>query len=72
MEDCYDAGLKMTMVVRSPTYIIPYDYVMDGHAVGAYDLLPLDEADRMMATLPAALDGQFSHELFAHFASQEP
>lgn len=29
IEDCHAAGLKTTMVVRSPTYIFPYDYVMD-------------------------------------------
>ncbi|ROV95041.1 hypothetical protein VPNG_09489 [Cytospora leucostoma] len=72
MQDCYNAGLKTTMVARSPTYVFPYEYVMDPHGVGAYDLLPLEDADRLLNTFPQALDGQFSHGLFAHLASQEP
>jgi len=72
IQDCYKAGLRTTMVARSPTYIFPYDYVMDSHGIGAYDLLPLEAADRLLNTFPAGLDGQFSHGLFAHLASQEP
>lgn len=60
------------MIARSPTYIFPYSYVMDPHGIGAYDLLPLKAADRMLNTFPLALDGQFSHGLFAHLALQEP
>jgi hypothetical protein len=72
MQDCYKAGLKTAMVARSPTYIFPYSYVMDPHGLGAYDSMPLVVADRMLNTFPSGLDGQFSHELFAHLASQEP
>ncbi|KAK7733905.1 hypothetical protein SLS53_008055 [Cytospora paraplurivora] len=72
IQDCHGAGLKTTMVARSPTYIFPYEYVMDPHGVGAYDLMPLEDADRLLNTFPPALDGQFSHGLFAHLASQEP
>ncbi|KAI0010778.1 hypothetical protein F4779DRAFT_576077 [Xylariaceae sp. FL0662B] len=72
MQDCHNAGLRTTMVARSPTYIFPYEYVMDPHAIGAYDILPLDAADKLLNTFPPALDGQFSHGLFAHLASQEP
>jgi cation diffusion facilitator CzcD-associated flavoprotein CzcO len=72
MRDCWEAGLSTTMIARSPTYIFPYDYVMDPHGVGAYDLMPLEAADRLFNTFPSMLDGQFSHGLFAHLASQEP
>jgi len=72
MQDCYRAGLQTTMVARSATYIFPYEYVMDPHGIGAYDIMPLDAADRLLNTFPFALDGQFSHGLFAHLASQEP
>ena len=60
MQDCYEAGLKTAMVARSPTYIFPYDYMMDPHGIGAYDLMPLDAADKMLNALPSALNGQFS------------
>lgn len=72
MQDCQRRGLKTTMVARSPTYIFPYDYMMDPHALGAYDILPINEADTMLNTFPTSLDGQFSHGLFSHLASQEP
>ncbi|KAL9114866.1 MAG: hypothetical protein Q9227_001109 [Pyrenula ochraceoflavens] len=72
VKDCYKAGLQTTMVVRSPTYIFPYDYVIDPHSLGAYDLMPLNVADKLLNTFPSSLDGQFSHALFAHLASKEP
>lgn len=72
IKDCHEAGLETTMVARSPTYVFPYEYVMDPHGIGAYDLMPLEVADRMLNTFPLALDGQFSHGLFAHLASLEP
>jgi hypothetical protein len=58
MQDCHNTGLKTTMVARSPTYVFPYDYVMNAHGIGAYDLLPLDVTDKMLNTFPLALDGQ--------------
>ncbi|KAI9712011.1 MAG: hypothetical protein M1820_001719 [Bogoriella megaspora] len=72
MQDCHKYGLKTTIVARSPTYIFPYDYLMDPHGIGAYDCMPLNAADKMLNTLPFALDGQFSHGLFGHLASKEP
>lgn len=72
IKDCHDAGLSTTMVARSPTYVFPYEHVMDPHGIGAYDKMPLEVADRMLNTFPLALDGQFSHALFAHLASLEP
>lgn len=60
------------MVARSPTYVFPYEYVMNPHGIGAYDLMPIEAADKLLNTFPQALDGQFSHGLFAHLAAQEP
>jgi hypothetical protein len=60
------------MIARSLTYIFPYAYVMDPHAIGAYDLMPVAAADRLLQTFPSGLDGQVSKGLFAHLASQEP
>ncbi|KAK9782254.1 putative FAD/NAD(P)-binding domain-containing protein [Seiridium cardinale] len=71
IQDCHNAGLQTTMVARSPTYVFPYDYMMDSHGIGAYDVLSLDAADRLLNTMPGALDGQFSHALFSFLASQQ-
>lgn len=70
--DCYKEGLQTTIVARSPTYVIPSDYVMDPRGLGAYDYRPLDIVDKAKNTTPQALDGRFIHSLFSHLASLEP
>ncbi|KAM7222487.1 hypothetical protein V8F06_001981 [Rhypophila decipiens] len=62
----------ITMVVRSPTYIIPESYVFDPHGFGAYDALPLAVADRALCTLPTVVDAHLAGSLFAALAAQEP
>ncbi|KAM7193866.1 hypothetical protein V8F33_007552 [Rhypophila sp. PSN 637] len=64
--------LAITMVVRSPTYIIPESYVFDPHGFGAYDALPLPVADRALNTLPTVVDAHLAGSLFAALAAQEP
>ncbi|KAK8135023.1 monooxygenase [Apiospora sp. TS-2023a] len=57
MEDCHAAGLQTTMVVRSPTYLLPIEYMTRPETLGAYDLLGVEAADRMFQTGPAVVDG---------------
>ncbi|KAL6360822.1 hypothetical protein LRP88_06530 [Fusarium phalaenopsidis] len=71
LQDCHDAGLQATMNVRSPTYIVPLDYVCHSSSLGAYNF-GVEAADRMFLTLPAAVDGQLARNLFAMWASKEP
>ncbi|KAE8153297.1 hypothetical protein BDV25DRAFT_169181 [Aspergillus avenaceus] len=71
LEDCHAAGLQTTMVVRSPTYIVPVEYVCDKLSLGAYDM-GVEAADRLFLTLPSYVDSQLAKGLMAFFASQEP
>lgn len=71
LEDCHAAGLKTTMVVRSPTYIVPLEYVCDKRSLGAYDL-GVEIGDKLFQTTPAAVDSQLGRGLFGLLASQEP
>jgi hypothetical protein len=71
LEDCQAAGLKTTMNVRSPTYIVPVDYVCHKMSLGAYDF-GVEAADNLFLSLPSSIDGQLARGLFAVFASQEP
>ncbi|KAJ5297482.1 hypothetical protein N7508_007731 [Penicillium antarcticum] len=71
LEDCHAADLKTTMNVRSPTYVVPLDYVCHPMSLGAYDA-GVDFADNLFMTLPTAIDAQLARNLFAHFASEEP
>ena len=71
LEDCYNAGLKPIMVVRSPTYICPLEHVTSKLGLGSYDD-GVEAADQRFMTLPTILDGQLARDLFSYFASLEP
>ncbi|KAE8356064.1 hypothetical protein BDV28DRAFT_145563 [Aspergillus coremiiformis] len=71
LEDCHAAGLQPTMVVRSPTYILPVEYICDKRSLGAYDM-GVEAADRLFLTIPSCVDGQLNRGLLAQFAAQEP
>ncbi|KAI1073739.1 FAD/NAD(P)-binding domain-containing protein [Whalleya microplaca] len=72
IEDCYDAGLQTTMIVRSPTYVFPMAYCFDPHGFGAYDHMPIDEADKMQLTSPMSVASQLAHGMLSHLSSTEP
>lgn len=59
------------MNVRSPTYLVPLEYVCDKMSLGAYDL-SVEAADKRFLLLPAAVDAQLGRNLFGSFASKEP
>ncbi|XHG04052.1 hypothetical protein AWENTII_007333 [Aspergillus wentii] len=71
LEDCHAAGLQTTMVVRSPTYIVPVEHICDGRALGAYDG-GVEAADNIFLTIPTVVDSQISCGLFAQLAANEP
>ncbi|KAL4744237.1 hypothetical protein BDW72DRAFT_209155 [Aspergillus terricola var. indicus] len=71
LEDCHTAGLDVTMVARSPTYIVPLEYVCHKASLGTYDA-GVDAADNLFLSLPTVVDGQLGRELFAMLASAEP
>ncbi|RSL47015.1 hypothetical protein CEP51_015836 [Fusarium floridanum] len=71
LQDCHDTGLQAIMNVRSPTYIVPLDYVCHSSSLGAYNF-GVEAADRMFLTLPSVVDGQLARNLFAMWASKEP
>ncbi|RBQ77953.1 hypothetical protein FVER14953_09388 [Fusarium verticillioides] len=69
--DCHAAGLEPTMVVRSPTYICPFEYICNDVSLGAYNF-NVARGDRMFLMLPSAVDGQLARNLFRMLACQEP
>ncbi|KAG5795366.1 hypothetical protein H9Q69_005563 [Fusarium xylarioides] len=69
--DCHEAGLEPTMVVRSPTYICPFEYICNDVSLGAYNF-DVARGDRMFLMLPSAVEGQLARNLFRVLASQEP
>lgn len=71
MEDCHAAGLQTTMVVRSPTYIVPEEYICHKASLGVYDT-GVTAADRRFLLLPSHVDGQLARCLMGMFAEQEP
>jgi cation diffusion facilitator CzcD-associated flavoprotein CzcO len=71
LEDCHDAGLKSTMVVRSPTYIVPLEYITDPRSLGVYDF-GVETADRFLLSLPVVVDAALGKKLFVQLAEAEP
>lgn len=59
------------MNVRSPTFILPLDYVCDNRALGAY-IHGVTMADNRYLTLPTCIESHFIRGLFSMLASQEP
>lgn len=73
VQECHDAGLQTTMNARSPTYIVPLDYVCHEMSLGSYDSpAGVDAIDKMFLTLPQVVASQISKGLFAALASNEP
>ncbi|KAK0625029.1 hypothetical protein B0T17DRAFT_654842 [Bombardia bombarda] len=71
LEDCHASRLPtVTMVVRSPTYLIPISYITNPHSLAAYDNMPLAVADAQYLTLPAFIDGQLGASMFRHLATE--
>lgn len=58
MEDCAAAGLKTTMIARSPTFVFPWDYALMPDGLGLYENIPTDVADKVLMSGPAAVGGQ--------------
>ncbi|TDZ15099.1 putative indole-3-pyruvate monooxygenase YUCCA10 [Colletotrichum orbiculare MAFF 240422] len=55
--DCYESGLKTTMIQRSPTYVVPMTYFAHPMSLGAYDVIPVEDADGVVNGGPLAIGG---------------
>jgi cation diffusion facilitator CzcD-associated flavoprotein CzcO len=71
LEDCHRDGLQVTMIVRSPQYMVPLEYICHELGLGSYSR-GVDTADNMFMMIPMIVDSQFGQGLFAQLASQEP
>ncbi|KAK2598827.1 hypothetical protein N8I77_012212 [Diaporthe amygdali] len=69
MEDCAAAGLKTTMIARSPTFIFPWDYALFPEGLGLYERVPAHVADKVLMSGPAAVGGQLVRGSYAAVAS---
>jgi hypothetical protein len=71
IEDCYNAGLEVTMIVRSPQYLVPLGYICHELGLGSYNL-DVEASDNMFMMMSMIVDSQLGQGLFAQLASQEP
>ena len=71
LEDGHAAGIKSTMVARSPTYVVPLKHVTDVRSLGVYDL-GVDAADNFLLSLPVVVDAALGRDIYAGFAAAEP
>ena len=70
-KDCHDAGISVTMLARSPTFVVPLDYITAPIGLGVYDA-GVHAADTLLLLLPLAINGALNKGLFAAFAGAEP
>ena len=59
------------MIVRSPQYLVPLEYICHELGLGAYDF-GVEAADGVFMMMPTIVDSQLGQGLFAQLASQEP
>ncbi|KAJ5737022.1 monooxygenase [Penicillium malachiteum] len=69
IEDCHAAGLETTMNARSPTYLLPLEYICQ--SLAAYEV-DVDAADKRLCSLPSFVDAQIGRGVYANFASKQP
>ncbi|KAG8157406.1 hypothetical protein KVR01_012790 [Diaporthe batatas] len=69
MEDCAAAGLKTTMIARSPTFIFPWEYALFPEGLGMYEAMPTDVVDKILVPGPAAIGGQLVRDSYANMAA---
>lgn len=69
MEDCAAAGLKTTMIARSPTFVFPWDYALFPEGLGLYEKIPTHIADKALMSGPAAVGGQLVRASYANMAA---
>ncbi|PQE06767.1 flavin-containing monooxygenase protein [Rutstroemia sp. NJR-2017a BBW] len=72
IEDCHDAGLTTTMVQRSPTYVIPFDYILHPEGLGIFDYVPAEIGDAITQAGPLAVGGPILGAVHAKLAAAEP
>lgn len=71
VQDCYNGGLQVTMIARSPQYVVPLDYICHENGLGAYKF-GVDRADESFMMMPTIVDSQLGQRLFQKLASEEP
>ena len=72
MEDCCRAGLDVTMVQRSPTYVLPFAYITHPSGLGMYNILPVEVADSITMAGPLSVSAQLLQGMHAMQAMGEP
>ncbi|KAK3897970.1 hypothetical protein C8A05DRAFT_38453 [Staphylotrichum tortipilum] len=74
LSDCHLSSLSTTMLVRSPTYVVPLAYICDARCLGAYDLpnTPTAHLDRRFLTNPTIVDAHMMRGVLARLAAAEP
>ncbi|KAK7949256.1 monooxygenase [Apiospora aurea] len=70
--DAHAAGLRTTMATRSPTYLLPVEYMARPETLGAYARLGPEAADRQFQTGPAVVDGALVQDVVGRMARAEP
>lgn len=72
VEDCHAAGLQTTINARSPTYVVPVEYIFSAGSMGLYDAAGVAAADVLLMSGPTAVGASLAQAGFARLAAAEP
>jgi hypothetical protein len=72
LEDCWNAGIRTTVVARSPTYLYPWTYCLEPSGLGMYDSMPATFVDEALLATPIAVAGPMLAKSYEAQAAKEP
>lgn len=72
VEDCHKHGKQVTMLQRSPTYVIPAEFFQHPTSIGLYNILPADIVDSVFLAGPIAVGSQLVNGSHSFQASMDP
>ncbi|KAF5022537.1 hypothetical protein F66182_5439 [Fusarium sp. NRRL 66182] len=70
--NCYEAGLKTTVVQRSETYVMPVTYFQYPMSFGVYEHVPAEMGDAITHCSPLAIGGPLLRRVNAMQSEAEP
>ncbi|EHY59245.1 hypothetical protein HRR83_001485 [Exophiala dermatitidis] len=71
-DDMVEAGMRVTMVQRGRTYVLPVEYIEGGYKAVYNDKMPTEVSDRVMLTNPVSISRIVSSKAFHAMARAQP
>ncbi|KAK2686284.1 hypothetical protein QWA68_014845 [Fusarium oxysporum] len=71
-DDMYEAGMSVTMVQRSRTFVLPVEFIKERYDLIYNDKIPTEISDRLMFSNPVSIARKLSSKTFHAMARAQP